>query len=110
MTHFAKRSNGVQVTFEKARNSTTLQCFRTQRYTLTAQTSHALVTTLRCTASLIEDLLNEGYEYVLTARFQTDPLESNVSRYRQMSGGRFLVSLREVNTSEEIAAIASLLK
>ena len=86
------------------------QCSRTQRYTLTAQTSHALVTTLRCTASLIEDLLNEGYEYVLTSRFQTDPLESRFSRYRQMSGGRFLVSLREVNTSEKIAAIASLLK
>lgn len=87
-----------------------LQCSRTQRYTLTAQTSHALVTTLRCTATLIEDLLSDGYEYVMTARFQTDPLERRFSRYRQMSGGRFLVSLREVNTSEKIAAISSLLK
>ena len=87
-----------------------LQCSRSQRFTLTAQTSHALVTTLRCTASLIEDLLGEGYKYVMTARFQTDPLERRFSRYRQMSGGRFLVSLREVNTSEKIAAIASLLK
>lgn len=87
-----------------------LQCSRTQRYTLTAQTSHALVTTLRCTASLTEDLLSEGYMYVMTGRFQTDPLERRFSRYRQMSGGRFLVSLREVNTSEKIAAISSLLK
>ena len=28
--------------------------------------------------------------------FQTDPLERQFSQYRQMNGGRFLVSLREV--------------
>ena len=50
-------------------------------FCLTPQTSHALITTLRCTASLIEDLLSEGYSYVLTARFQTDPLERRFSRY-----------------------------
>ena len=49
-------------------------------FCLTPQTSLALITTLRCTASLIEDLLREGYSYVLTARFQTDPLERRFSR------------------------------
>ena len=32
---------------------------------LSSQTSSALVTTLRCTASLIEDLFQEGYSFVL---------------------------------------------
>ena len=58
-------------------------------FTLTSQTSHALITTLRCTAYLITDLLNEDYEYVLTARFQSDPIERHFSKYRQMSGGSF---------------------
>ena len=33
-------------------------------FTLTKQTSHALITTLTASALLIEDLLEEGYEYV----------------------------------------------
>ena len=77
---------------------------------LTPQTSEALITTLRCTASLIEDLLAEGYQFVLTARFQTDPLERRFSRHRQMSGGRFLIGLRELESSERILAISSLIK
>ena len=59
---------------------------------------------------LIEDLLSEVYKYVLTARFQTDPLELRFSKYCQMSGARFLISLREVETSERILATKSLLK
>ena len=80
-------------------------------FTLTSQTSHALVTTtLRVTSHLISELLNEGYDYVLTSRLQRDPLERHFSKYRQMSGGRFLVSLREVNNSEQVLALSSILK
>ena len=70
------------------------------RFTLTKQTSNALVITLRSTASLLEDLLNEGYKYVLTSRLQSDPLERHFSKYCQMSGGRFLVALLEVQSAE----------
>ena len=42
-------------------------------------------------------------------RFQSDPLERRFSQYRQMSGGRFLVSLREVLNSERILACRSLI-
>ena len=77
---------------------------------MTESTCSALKRTLRCTANLIEDLLREGYIYVLTSRFQSDPLERRYSQYRQMSGGRFLVGLREVNTSEKIIKMKSLLK
>ena len=87
-----------------------LQGSNSQKFTLTAQTSKALITTLRCTASLIEDLLNEGYQYILTARFQTDPLERRFSKTRQMSGGRFLIGLREFNTAQKIISITSLIK
>ena len=86
------------------------QCSKLEKFSLSKQTCDALLVTLRCTASLIEDLLSEGYKYVLTARFQTDPLELRFSKYRQMSGGRFLVSLPEVETSERILATKSLLK
>ena len=87
-----------------------LESSKSKPHTLTPQTAHALITTLRCTASLIEDLLQEGYSYVLTARFQTDPLERRFSRYRQMSGGRFLIGLRELECAERIIAVTTLIK
>ena len=40
----------------------------------------------------------------------SDPLENRFSQYRQMSGGRFLVSLREVLSTERILTCQSLLK
>ena len=80
-----------------------------EKFNLSAQTSAALRRTLRC-HSLIEDLLAEGYQYVLTARFQSDPLERRYGQYRQMSGGRFLVSLKDVLNSEKILKIKSLIK
>ena len=59
---------------------------------------------------LIHDLLNEGYDYDLTSRFQSDPLERHFSKYRQMNGGNFLLSLREVDNSEKILALRSRIK
>ena len=49
---------------------------------------------------LMQELLDEGYEFIFTRRFQSDPLENRFSQYRQMSGGRFLVRLREVLNTE----------
>lgn len=79
-------------------------------YSLSKQTSKALILTLRSHAMLICELLNEDYEYVLMRRFQSDPIENRFSQYRSMSGGRFLVSLREVKSSEKILICRSLLK
>ena len=62
------------------------------------------------TGTLTDDLLIEGFEYVLLVRFQSDPIERRFSVYRQMSGGRFLVSLKEVVNSEKIILLKSLLK
>ena len=65
-------------------------------FTLTAQTSSALITTLRAQSYLIEDLLSEDFDFVMVSRLSSDPIERRFSQYRQMSGGRFLVGLREV--------------
>ena len=81
-----------------------------QNFTLSAQTSAALTKTLRCHACLIEDLLEDGFKYVRTAGFQSDPLEKRYGQYRQMSGGRFLISAKDVHCSENILKIKSLVK
>ena len=46
-----------------------------EKFALSAQTSFALRRTLCCNAALIEDLLVEGFDFVLTVRFQSDALE-----------------------------------
>ena len=81
---------------------------RCEKFTPTAQTSNALQRTLRCHASLIDDLHSEGYDFVLTARFQSDPLEARYGQYKLMSGGRFLVSAKDLMNSEKKFKIKSL--
>lgn len=81
-----------------------------EKFTLSAQTNAAMVRTLLCHANLIEDLLHEQYQFVLTARFQSDPVERRFGQYRQMSGGRFLISAKDISTSEKILKITSLVK
>ena len=82
-----------------------------EKFQLTAQTNGALVRTLQCHAAILDDLLeSSAYDFVLMARLQSDPLEKRYGQYRQMSGGRFLVSLREVVCSENILKMKSLLK
>ena len=71
-------------------------------FKLTCQTKSGLVTTLRTQADLTDELIDDGYEFVRTARFQSDPIERRFSQYQQMSGGTFLVSFREVLNSERI--------
>ena len=81
------------------------------KISLNKQTNTALVITRRCFASLIEDLVMEmKYKYFLRCRFQTDCLKLSFSTCRQMSGGRFLFGLRDMQVSERILLIMSWLK
>ena len=48
-------------------------------FTLSPQTSSALIATLRAQIMLVDDLLSEGYEYVMVGRLQSDPLERRFS-------------------------------
>ena len=88
-----------------------LQCSQklsSQKYTLSKQTNTVI---LRCIASLIENLLIEKkYKYVLTSHFRTDSLELRFLKYKQMSGGQFLIGLREMQVSERILSTISLLR
>ena len=77
---------------------------------LSKQTFNALISTNQAIADLTSDLFNERYQYVLTGRLQTDPLERRFSQYRQMSGGRFLVSLNEIYRSESIIKLKTFLE
>ena len=81
-----------------------------EKFTLSSQTSLALQRTLMCHAALIEELLADIFKYVLTARFQSDPIERRYRQYRQMCGGRYLVSLKDINTSEKIIRIKCLVQ
>ena len=62
---------------------------------------------MRSQAALIKDLLNENYQ---PARPQSDQLEKRFFQYRQMSGGNFLASLKEVQDTEKTQICRSLLK
>ena len=59
---------------------------------------------------LADELLNDGYDFVLRSRLQSGPIERRFSQYCQMSGERFLVSLREVLNTERILSCRSLIK
>ena len=65
---------------------------------------------MRCHAALIEETLQYGTKCFLTARLQSDHLERRYGQYSQMSGGRFLVSLKENLCSENKLKIKSFLK
>ena len=74
------------------------------------QTMQALIWTLRSQADLLDKLLMDNHKYILTARLQSDLIERRFSQYRQLNGGHFLVSLIEVETSENIFSCQTLLK
>ena len=70
----------------------------------------ALIWTLRTQADLLDELFMDDYKYILTACLQSDPIERRFSQYRQLNGGHFFVSLREVETSEKILLCQTLPK
>ena len=78
--------------------------------TLTKQTANSFVTTLGSQAMLVTELLvKDGYQFIMTARMQSDPVERLFSRYGQISGENFLVSLRVLLNSERILVCRALL-
>ena len=53
-----------------------------EQFTLSMSTAKVLIRTLRCQVSFIEDLFDDGYDFILTARLQSDPLERRFDQYR----------------------------
>ena len=62
-----------------------------EQFTLSVSTAKALMRTLRRQASLVKDSFDDGYDFILTAPFQSDLLERRFGQYKQMIGCRFLV-------------------
>ena len=66
---------------------------------LTNETFEALVLTTRSTVDCIKYLLQNGYHYILTRAFSSDPVESLFSTLRQMSGSNDMMDARSVSFS-----------
>ena len=79
-----------------------------ENFTFSALTRSALRRTLRCHAALIEDLLNDDYDFVLKARFQRRK-ERRYGQYRQMSGLLQIELIRDGNNLSLCATSRNLL-
>ena len=67
-------------------------------FSLSKQTSDALIQTLKAQSNLVSEHHAEEFTFVIPRRFQSDQLEKRFAQYRQMTEGRFLVSLRKVES------------
>ena len=103
-------SNDSKAEFRCTFSNWLITCQASGRLCLSQQTFIALIQNNYAICELSPDLLTEGNEYVLTGRLQSDQLERRISHYRQLSGGRILLSLQEVIRSEPIIKLKSLQK
>ena len=78
---------------------------------LTKETHTAIVHTSEALLKISDYCLNElGAKYVLLGKFQTDSLEARFGQYRQLAGGKYDVSLRQVFECEKKIRLLSVLK
>ena len=79
-------------------------------FNISKSTSNALIKALRAQALLVKELLQEGFEYVLKSKLQSDAVERQFSQYIQLHGGNLLVSLKKVKDSEKSLFCQTLIK
>ena len=73
-----------------------------KRAGLTTETSIVVENLCRNMNSLIIHLLSDlNFRFVLTGQLTSDSLESRFGRYRQMSGGNYYISVKQVIESEK---------
>ena len=78
---------------------------------MTRETFGALVHTTHALQEISEYCIHElGAKYVLFGKFQTDSLKSGFGQYRQLAGGKYDVSLRQVYECEKKIRLLSVLK
>lgn len=78
---------------------------------LTPETQTALTHTVTALYDLAVYMINKlEVKYVLLGKFQSDNLEARFGQYRQMSGGNYNVSVRQVLESERKLKSISLLR
>ena len=73
-----------------------------KRSGLTAETFLACSSTICALPLLAKHLIEKhGFQYVLLGKFMSDPIEARFGWYRQMNGGNFFMSLRQLLDSEK---------
>ena len=78
---------------------------------LTKETFGALMHTTHALLEIAEYCFNElGAKYILLGKFQTYSLESRFGQYRQLAGGKYDVSLRQVYECEKKIRLLTVLK
>ena len=78
---------------------------------LTKETFSALKHTTQALLEISHYCLQElGARYVLLGKFQTDSLEARFGQYRQLAGGKYDVSLRQVYECEKKLRLLSVLQ
>ena len=78
---------------------------------LTKETANAMCQTSTSLVGLARYLITKkGYSYVLLGHAQSDPIEREFGRYRQMSGACYFVSVRQILNSAKSIRLQALLK
>jgi len=70
--------------------------------TLTMNTARALVSSIDGYIELSQFLISRGFQYVLFGRYSSDPIERLFGKWRQSSGGNYLISVTEVFEAQRI--------
>ena len=77
---------------------------------LSPETSAAAENLCRNLRLLVIHLLDDrNFKFVLTGQISSDPIESRFGRYRQMSGGNYFISVKQLLESENKIKLSSLL-
>ncbi len=78
---------------------------------LTAETFLATIQTSSSLPKIAKYLLDKkGLSYVLLGQLQSDPIEKRFGWYRQLAGGNYFISVRQIFEAEKAIRLKSLLK
>ncbi len=78
---------------------------------LTDETFLAVIQTTKASIEVAEELLTrDEIEYVLLGNLQSDPIERRFGWYRQLAGGNYFISVRQILEAEKSIRLKSLVK
>ena len=82
-----------------------------KRSGLTSETFLSCTQTMKAVPLLAEHLLERhNFQYVLTGKFMSDPLEARFGWYRQLNGGNFFMSIRQLLHAEKKIRVLSIVQ
>ena len=110
----ARRHDSLQLPISSASDERLKHCYGVQSFlklgsslislVWSTQTFSAIIDVCRVLRLMTIHLLEEcHFQFVVTGHIQSDPLESRFGSYRQMSGGNFCISNKQILESEKIS-------